>query len=508
MHNDQDNIYDPELYGKTHFAVAAFCCFVAFLAAWSAPHPLMLTVTALIPVLAGVCLRKPFFICLTFIAFSQFRLHEAFPFLVHFHLPSLMAVLTLGCLVVMVTFKRATIAWCFELKLFSIFFVIVTIGIVFSTGRELAFDYWLSTFSKIALMVFAIASLARTPADFGLAMRTFVTCGILVALVALDNQLRGIGLVEGSRVTIGRDIHSVLGDPNDLALVLLFPMSFALALAATPGLGRHTRIFGVVGAVLIIAAILATQSRGGMLGLLAVGAVFVMRAHKSHSRWVLTGSAGTAVIVVLVALSNRVSSARAGDAIALGEDEASTSRLNLWWVALKMAADHPLTGVGLNNFRANNFFYNTAWDGLARAVHSTWLGVLSEGGILAFGVFVVLVASIARLASKSARTLSPEVAGAAHIPVSWAMARALLGGMAGFVVSGTFLTEGFTWPIYILLALTVAIGRYATTTPHTHLVDAIVTTAAPVTELAISSEANLAWAFRLPEQFAPTPRQA
>jgi hypothetical protein len=28
-----------------------------------------------------------------------------------------------------------------------------------------------------------------------------------------------------------------------------------------------------------------------------------------------------------------------------------------------------------------------------------------------------------------------------------------------FVVSGTFLTQGFTWPVYILLALSVAVAR-------------------------------------------------
>jgi len=34
-------------------------------------------------------------------------------------------------------------------------------------------------------------------------------------------------------------------------------------------------------------------------------------------------------------------------------------------------------------------------------------------------------------------------------------------GIAGFCVAGTFLTQGFTWPIYILLALTAATSRYA-----------------------------------------------
>ncbi|MGB0360640.1 MAG: hypothetical protein ACPGEF_04425, partial [Endozoicomonas sp.] len=47
--------------------------------------------------------------------------------------------------------------------------------------------------------------------------------------VAVSNKLNGIGLVEGSRVTISRHLQSQIGDPNDLSLVLLFPVSFLCA---------------------------------------------------------------------------------------------------------------------------------------------------------------------------------------------------------------------------------------------------------------------------------------
>ena len=30
----------------------------------------------------------------------------------------------------------------------------------------------------------------------------------------------------------------------------------------------------------------------------------------------------------------------------------------------------------------------------------------------------------------------------------------------GFCVAGTFLTQGFTWPLYILLAFTVALSHF------------------------------------------------
>jgi hypothetical protein len=41
------------------------------------------------------------------------------------------------------------------------------------------------------------------------------------------------------------------------------------------------------------------------------------------------------------------------------------------------------------------------------------------------------------------------------------MSLALFTGLISFCVAGTFLTQGFTWPIYILLALTTAMAKYA-----------------------------------------------
>lgn len=39
-------------------------------------------------------------------------------------------------------------------------------------------------------------------------------------------------------------------------------------------------------------------------------------------------------------------------------------------------------------------------------------------------------------------------------------AQAVLAGLVGTVVSGTFLTQGFNWPIYILAALIIALARW------------------------------------------------
>ncbi len=82
-------------------------------------------------------------------------------------------------------------------------------------------------------MTFAVAILIQRPQQLALTLKAIIISGLIVAITAIYNRIKGIGLVEGTRTTIGRDLGSMLGDPNDLALVLMFPISFSIALLLT-----------------------------------------------------------------------------------------------------------------------------------------------------------------------------------------------------------------------------------------------------------------------------------
>ena len=429
------------------------CFFLGAL--WLAvPHPLVIVVVGLLPLALITVLKLPFLVCLGFILFSFFRIHEAFPFLMPFKIPLMLALASLTALAWHFVFTKSIKPYtCNELNWFLGFFAIVTIGLVFSTNRGLAIGAYTGSYVKIAIMVFAIAWLVRTRQEFAMTNVMIVVCGILIGIVALQNKANGIGLVEGTRVTIGRDFGSILGDPNDLALVLSFPVSFAAGMALTKGLNRWMRILGVIGFFVIAAAIIATQSRGGLLAILAVSGVFALA--KIKSRLLVIGMGGVAGLALLAMAG--ISGRSSGGAAEEGIDASAAGRLYAWEAAFNMANTHPLTGVGLDNFTVSYFFYSNHWDGMNHAVHSTWFGVLAETGYIGLIVFITLVvktvSSIRRLVKqleiKYQKNLCP--------PVLFCSAQSILAGLAGFCVSGTFLTQGFTWPIYILLALSVAI---------------------------------------------------
>ena len=306
-------------------------------------------------------------------------------------------------------------------------------------------------------MTFAIAWLAQTTRDFSLSLHLITFSGLSVGLVALYNKFHSISLVEGTRVTIGRDLGSVLGDPNDLSLVLLFPFSFALSLIVSPNMSRKVRLFGLVTAIVLILAVIATQSRGGLLGIAAVIASFAWRRVKSKTLLIFCGALLISALFVIADISSRESGGEAEQGI----DESAMGRIYAWKAAFGMAIDNPLTGVGIDNFYHNYFFYSDHWDGLNHAVHSTWFGVLSETGVLGLLIFLAMVIAVIRCATISLNKIRSQKD---HFPpVMSAIAEGNLSGLIGFCIAGTFLTQGFTWPLYILLAFTVGVAHYVST---------------------------------------------
>ena len=299
---DAASLGKPRSPGSAMLWIALAASLVAALPLFLQLKPEMATgaviAIAMAPLLVLFTLRQPLTLCLVFVVFSFFRIHEAFPALEVLHIPQLTAAPTIAVLLWRIFGTGAVRPfWTRELTALTVFFVLVTLGVFVATSRPTAWSYWSSTYVKIFAMVLTIAWIARQPKDFSYAAHMIVIAGVLIASVALYNKANGIGLVEGTRVTIARDIKSVLGDPNDLSLVLLFPLSFATSLVVVRE-RWSSALLGALAVVCIMMAIVATQSRGGLMGAAAVFSVFGSRVIKSKA---LLIGIGTVAILVLFA---------------------------------------------------------------------------------------------------------------------------------------------------------------------------------------------------------------
>jgi O-antigen ligase len=141
-----------------------------------------------------------------------------------------------------------------------------------------------------------------------------------------------------------RRVRALYGSPNNLALFLERVALVAIALAWRGGDSR--RRMGYALAVLpMFAALLLTFSKGALFIGLPVGFLFLgwMRGRRA------TLLALTALAVLAVALLPFLGTERFASTFDLTEGTAFF-RLKLWRSTVNMIADHPLTGVGLDNF--------------------------------------------------------------------------------------------------------------------------------------------------------------
>ena len=167
--------------------------------------PVNTIAAAALPLGLLLCIRAPLPICVMFVAFSFFRLHEAYPFLAGLNIPLALGMLMFAALGLHVfIFKSMEPFLTPELTRVLILFAIVLFGVVFAQDRTIAWNYVINIYWKVILMTFAIAWLARSDWDYNFIGRALVVSGMAIAAVTIYNKIYGISLVEGTRVSIAR----------------------------------------------------------------------------------------------------------------------------------------------------------------------------------------------------------------------------------------------------------------------------------------------------------------
>ena len=237
-----------------------------------------------------------------------------------------------------------------------------------------------------------------------------------------------------------------VGDPNDFAFFLVAALPLCIGLRRD---AQHKRVYSVAALVMTL-AILATLSRGALVG---IGA---MLTYALASRRIRAGAvfaaivlAGIAVTVVLIVAPDKLAtSLHAKGQVA---QQNVDSRLSRWQAAAEMTYDHPLTGLGPAGFRENydryiDYHGNNPERGLDVA-HEMYLEVSSELGVVGLAAFVGVLGFGYRGAKERARGYGPDATLASSVCVAF----------VGACVAATFLTEQYYLPLWLLAALGAAL---------------------------------------------------
>jgi putative inorganic carbon (hco3(-)) transporter len=160
--------------------------------------------------------------------------------------------------------------------------------------------------------------------------------GIGQSLVATDGPtvpLLGVHLQQAK---------GAYGSPDNLGLLYdrIVPLWLPLALSAAP---LRRIAYGILG-VILAAALFLAYSRGAWVAV-AIAAVAVLIWSRHWGRWLAVAT------VVLVALVGAAAGPKIAQTLTSGHAGTASKRLVIWTAAARMVRDHPLLGIGPDNFQ-------------------------------------------------------------------------------------------------------------------------------------------------------------
>ena len=239
--------------------------------------------------------------------------------------------------------KRELFHTLTSLDLAVAFFVLVaTLSLIFTERLEVATNEWRVVVLEPALFYLLLRAIKLDKRGLWRVVDAFVLGGVVMAMLGLFWYATGSHVItaEGGLPRL----RSIYGSPNNVGLYLgrVIPLLLGVALA---GRGRRRWLYALA-LLPSLAAVALSFSKGAiLLGLPAgVGLVLLCWRGRKAAR-VLGGLAVLAVIALLIgsqipALEGRLSLTGA----------TADFRVSLWKASAAMIADHPWTGVGLDNF--------------------------------------------------------------------------------------------------------------------------------------------------------------
>lgn len=256
-----------------------------------------------------------------------------------------------------------------------------------------------------------------------------------------------------------------LGDGNDfsLSLCILIPMTVALAGEARRRAGRLLA-WGVL--AIIVLAIVGSQSRGATLGAVAVACFLWLLSNRK-----LAVLAVISVAAVAVALYASDAYFKRMSSIENYQTEGSAQgRIIAWKASLRMAADHPLLGVGTGHFPVAfgaKYMPRDLGPMPWLTAHSTYFLALGELGVPGFIAILAIIAGNISATLGERRRLLLAAAGR-HDRQIRSLANLLYlltASMVGFAVAGAFLSATYYPHLFILTGLMIASRALARATP-------------------------------------------
>lgn len=331
------------------------------------------------------------------------------------------------------------IPWTRETILLLIFVLWMCVTTYFAFYPELAWINFVKVF-KVLLMTFVTLMVINNRERLnGLIWVICISLGFYGIKGGLFTIMKGgVHRVQGPDGTF-------FGGNNEMALVL----AMTIPLLAYLRLQEKRRWLQLgLGAAMMLSGIAAigSQSRGGLLGLIAMGTFLWLKSRNKFMTALMILSS----VLIIGSIMPQAWYDRMNSIQTYSQDDSSLGRINAWWTAFHVAKGN-ITGGGFDMFRPATFAKYGPEPNRVHDVHSIYFEVMGEQGFIGFAMFMTLglmawmrCNRIMRICKKDpSRKWAADLA--AMIQVS----------MVGYASAGAFLGLAYFDLYYHLIAITV-----------------------------------------------------
>ncbi|MGH9411928.1 MAG: O-antigen ligase family protein [Vicinamibacterales bacterium] len=316
---------------------------------------------------------------------------------------------------------------------------------------------FIETYSKVILIYLLAVNVISSPRRLERFTWILVLAVSYVALLAVLDYVRGTNMI-GHGTRVRGAVGGVLGNPNDLALNMVSFLPLAAFIAMRSGsIARRIVAAGCV--LLMVVTIVATQSRGGFLGFIAMMVVLGAFAVRRRPAFVVVGALAALCALPIVPGDYWLRLASITNEN-LDPNGSEAARRELMKESFRAFVENPVTGVGAGQF----VNWDPQRDQASHEAHDVLLQVASELGITGLAVFVFLIGraflavyQTRRLVREAKRRRDPSGPDSPidehSLQLLDAHSAAMAAALTGWTVCALFGSVAYSWTFYYLLLL-------------------------------------------------------
>jgi O-antigen ligase len=340
------------------------------------------------------------------------------------------------------------------------FMLWLTLSAAWSTQSAFGSEIWFA-WLQATLLFLVVTTTFTSPRHLKLVIAAFA----FGALVAVTIGLFGTGLTSNATAIQTASENRFVGgsgDPNYLAAGII---PAVLMLGGLIAVQRNIawRLVAVVAIGVLTVGFVGAQSRGGL-----VAAVVAIVASFIVFKRARTAVLCIVLVVVAVAAGWYSANPEAWDRVS-DFDSSGTGRSELWEIAVKMGGDHPVVGVGLDNFIVESPRYADRIGTLEHAgfvaetplvAHNVYLQMYAEEGVIGIALLLAVLGLSIGSAVVGARTFERR----GNMPLA-TLARTVVVAQVAMLAASFFISNGHDRRTWTLLALGPALAVTAARLP-------------------------------------------